>query len=86
MMELLHSKGAELAYSDPHVPSLNWGEDCSLVLTSLALSPEVLAQHDCILIATHHDRFDWGQVKQHARLIVDSRGVYREPAAHVVRA
>jgi UDP-N-acetyl-D-glucosamine dehydrogenase len=86
MMELLHLKGADLAYSDPHVPGLNWGEGRSLTLTSMTLSPEVLAQQDCVLIATHHDRFDWEQIKQHARLIVDSRGVYREPAPHIVRA
>jgi len=39
-----------------------------------------------VLLATDHDRFDYDMIKQHARLIIDSRGKYREPAEHIVKA
>ena len=41
---------------------------------------------DCVLLATDHAKFDYDLIKSHARLIVDSRGVYREPADHIVKA
>ena len=86
MMDLLHRKGALLAYSDPHVPVFPTSEEHPFELVSEPLSPETLARHDCVLVATHHDRFDWDMISQHAGLIVDSRGVYREPASHIVKA
>ena len=55
-------------------------------LQSLDLTPETLAGFDCVVIATNHDAFDYGLVKQHAKLIVDTRGVYLESAPNVVRA
>jgi len=39
-----------------------------------------------VLIATNHDDFDYEMIKANAKLIVDTRGVYREPADHIVRA
>ncbi|WP_295384450.1 hypothetical protein [uncultured Thiodictyon sp.] len=38
------------------------------------------------ILATDHDGFDSDLIKAHARLIVDTRGVYREPAHHIVKA
>jgi UDP-N-acetyl-D-glucosamine dehydrogenase len=86
MMELLHRKGAVLAYSDPHVPVFPTSAEHPYELVSEPLAAETLGQYDCVLVATHHDRFDWEMIGQHAALIVDSRGVYREPATHVVKA
>jgi hypothetical protein len=42
--------------------------------------------YDLVLIATNHDAFDYNLVLENARLIVDTRGVYREPAPNLVRA
>lgn len=39
-----------------------------------------------LVVATNHDGFDYALIKQHAKLIVDTRGVYREASAHIVRA
>ena len=35
---------------------------------------------------TDHDRFDYDLIQRHAPLIVDTRGRYPEPAAHIVKA
>jgi UDP-N-acetyl-D-glucosamine dehydrogenase len=55
-------------------------------LQSTPLTPETIASFDCLLIATDHDAFDYEQIREHARLIVDTRGVYPEPASHIVKA
>ncbi|MBK5965659.1 UDP-N-acetyl-D-glucosamine dehydrogenase [Thiocystis minor] len=86
IMEQLQSKGASVSYSDPHVPKFIKMRKYDFDLASIALTPQTLAAADCILIATDHDRFDYDLIKTHARLIVDTRGVYREPAAHIVKA
>jgi UDP-N-acetyl-D-glucosamine dehydrogenase len=39
-----------------------------------------------VLIATNHDAFDYDMIREHARLVVDTRGVYRESAPNIVRA
>jgi len=55
-------------------------------LESVPLNAETLGQYDLVLLATDHDAFDYELIRRHARLIVDTRGAYREPASNVVRA
>ena len=86
IMELLREKGAEIAYSDPHVPVFPKMRKHRFELASEVLAPEALTGYDCIVVATHHDAFDWSLIKRHAQLIVDTRGVYLEPASNVVKA
>ena len=86
LMELLRQKGALVTYSDPHVPRFPEMRKYRFNLESVSLNPETLATADCVLLATDHNRFDYDSIKAHARLIVDSRGVYREPAPHIVKA
>lgn len=85
IMSLLEEKGAQIAYSDPHVPVFPSKRDYSFDLGSVELSAAHIASYDCILIATDHDAFDYGQLVQHARLIVDTRGRL-QPAENVVSA
>lgn len=86
IMELIQGKGAIVAYSDPHVPVFPKMREYSFKLSSEPLTAENLATFDAVLLATDHDRFDYDMIKQHARLIIDSRGKYREPAEHIVKA
>ena len=86
IMELIQAKGALVAYSDPHVPVFPKMREYCFKLESEPLTAENLATFDAVLLATDHDRFDYGMIKLHARLIIDSRGKYREPAEHIVKA
>jgi UDP-N-acetyl-D-glucosamine dehydrogenase len=86
MMELLEEKGAVISYSDPHVPTFPKMREHHFDLESVELTPEILAQTDCVLLATDHAKFDYELIKAYAALIVDTRGVYREPATHIVKA
>jgi UDP-N-acetyl-D-glucosamine dehydrogenase len=55
-------------------------------LKSVPLTPESIASYDLVLLATNHDAFDYEKIREHARLIVDTRGVYLDPAPNVVKA
>lgn len=86
LMEKLRDLGAEVAYSDPHVPSFPKMREHHFELDSVALTAQSIASYDCVLLATDHDRFDYTLIQAHAQLIVDSRGRYLEPVANVVKA
>ena len=86
IMDLLQDKGAEVAYSDPHVPKFPRKRNYHFDLQSVALTPESIASYDCLVLATDHDGFDYQQLVQHAPLIVDTRGRLGVGRANVVAA
>jgi UDP-N-acetyl-D-glucosamine dehydrogenase len=55
-------------------------------MTSEVLSPAGLAAKDGVVIVTDHSAVDYEMILRHAPLVIDSRGVYRQPAANVVKA
>jgi UDP-N-acetyl-D-glucosamine dehydrogenase len=85
-MEKLRDLGADIAYSDPHIPSFPKMREHHFELSSVPLTPGNLASFDCVLLATDHAKFDYDLIRKHAKLIVDSRGKYLEPARNIVKA
>jgi UDP-N-acetyl-D-glucosamine dehydrogenase len=50
------------------------------------LTAETIGNYDFVLLATNHDAFDYNLIKKHAKLIIDTRGVYLNPSNNVVKA
>jgi len=86
ILERLLERGAEVAYSDPHIPRFPPMRNYHFDMHSQPLTPESLAGYDCCVLVTNHSAFDYALIEAHAPLIVDTRGVYREPAEHIVKA
>jgi UDP-N-acetyl-D-glucosamine dehydrogenase len=86
LMEKLRDLGAEVSYSDPHIPVFPKMREHHFDLSSVNLSKEVLALYDCVLLATDHDEFDYDLIQSAAALIVDSRGRYLNGYTNVVKA
>jgi UDP-N-acetyl-D-glucosamine dehydrogenase len=86
LMERLRDLGAEIAYSDPHIPVFPEMHEHHFDLKSVSLSADSIASYDCILLATDHDKFDYDMIKASGKVVVDSRGRFLEPAAHIVKA
>lgn len=86
LMELLRDKGARVDYSDPHVPAFPAMREHRFALSSVALTPQSIASYDVVLLATAHSAFDYELIRQYARLIVDTRGVFLERLPNVVKA
>ncbi|MBW3598769.1 MAG: nucleotide sugar dehydrogenase [Planctomycetes bacterium] len=79
LMELLQEHGAEVSYNDPHIPRLPAMRSFDVPpLESRPLTPEFLAEQDCILICTDHSAYDWDYVVQHARCVIDTRNAARD--------
>jgi UDP-N-acetyl-D-glucosamine dehydrogenase len=72
VMLLLLKLGAEMTYSDPHVPHLRLdGVELS------ALPEETAAAADCTVIITDHSAFDYQGLVERAPLIVDTRNALK---------
>jgi len=76
LMAKLTKKGAQISYSDPHIPSFPKLRKYKFDLKSVELSPKTISEFDCVLVATDHDKFDWEMIGKNATLIVDTRGKY----------
>tara|TARA_R110001606_G_scaffold222699_1_gene370659 strand:+ start:381 stop:1718 length:1338 start_codon:yes stop_codon:yes gene_type:complete len=74
IMSQLQDKGAKVAYSDPHVPVFPQKRDHYFDLESVVLSADNVARFDCVVLATDHDDVDYEHLKQHAQLVIDTRG------------
>ena len=74
IMTTLEARGARVDYSDPHVPTLDFG---GRRLRSAALTPARLKRYDCVVIATAHSAFSYSQIARYARGIVDTRNALR---------
>ena len=88
LLELLLERGAKVSYHDPHIPNSpkmrSWPK--LPAMDSEELTDERLSRADVVLISTDHSAVDYGRVLERAQLIVDTRGVYREQHANVVKA
>jgi len=78
IMELLQAKGAEVSYSDPHVPFFPAMRTHHFDLHSVEVNALALTQYDCVILATAHNAFDYDLIAQHANLIVDTRGAFKQ--------
>ncbi|EGV35051.1 WblA protein [Neisseria weaveri LMG 5135] len=87
IMDRLHSLGAKVSYSDPHVPVFPYIPGHHYFdLSSEEISAENVAKFDCVVLTTDHDKFDYDLIKQHAKLIIDTRGRFSGKDAKVVKA
>ena len=89
ILSALQSKGADVQYSDPHLPTLPRVRRHSLGLRSVALDAATVGRCDAVLLVTDHADFDYRLVFDHAPLIVDTRNAFAQrglTGPHVERA
>jgi UDP-N-acetyl-D-glucosamine dehydrogenase len=69
----LLSRGALVDYVDPHVDSVSL--DGGVTLRSVELTATDLQARELVVITTAHDSINWELVREHAALVLDTRGV-----------
>ena len=67
LIALLEKAGANVAYHDPHVPSL---VENGLTLESVPLEPTA---YDCVVVVTNHSAIDYDKLVADSKLVVDLR-------------
>ena len=79
---------ADVAYHDPHIPMAprmrSWPD--LPAMSSEPLTAETLRAADAVVLVTDHTGVDYALVREHAKLVIDTRGVFRESFPALVRA
>jgi len=74
LIEILLERGAEISYSDPHIPALPQMRSFNVPsLNSKEPTAEYLASLDCALISTDHTAFDYEFIVNNSKIVVDTR-------------
>jgi UDP-N-acetyl-D-glucosamine dehydrogenase len=71
IIELLHAKGAIVAYNDPYFPTVGHGRHYDLNMANTPL--DNLAQFDAVVIVTDHSAYDYKAIVEQSQLVVDTR-------------
>jgi UDP-N-acetyl-D-glucosamine dehydrogenase len=83
VIHLLREQGADVAYHDPHVPSVMIGR---YRMTGKPYSRDLLRGADAVVVATAHQAFDAADILRHSKLVIDTRNImHGQSAAHLVR-
>jgi len=75
IIELLQKEGAEVSYNDPFFPQVGRGRKYELNMTSTSLSD--LEDFDCVLIVTDHSTYDYKDIVNRSKLVMDTRNATR---------
>src|SRR5579863_182594 len=75
IIELLQKQGAQVSYHDPYFPSVGKGRKYDLQMKCAELKD--LGQYDCVVIVTDHSDYDFRDIVQQAKLVVDTRNATR---------
>lgn len=86
ILDKLIKKGANVDYSDPHIPKFKKKRDYNYNLDSVELTRQTLKSYDAVILATDHDAFDYDLIKNSAQLIIDTRGKFRNENANVIKS
>ena len=80
LIEILEAKGAAVAYHDPYIPVIPPTREHARLAgrESVALVPSAIGCYDAVLVATDHDGVDYASILQHAKVVIDTRGVCRK--------
>ncbi|MGK0184862.1 MAG: UDP-N-acetyl-D-glucosamine dehydrogenase, partial [Verrucomicrobiales bacterium] len=80
LLEMLKARGGEMAYYDPHIPVIgpkrehsHWaGTPCE------EWTEPNIASFDAVIIATNHDKVNYSELGQWAKLIIDTRNAMKD--------
>ena len=73
IMKLLLEKGAQVVYNDPWIPKLEATRKYDFEMSSMTITPEVLAEMDAVIIVTDHSDYNFEEIVEHSNLVIDTR-------------
>jgi len=85
LIDNLMSIGAKVEYCDPYFQTVPSTRKHQFKLTAKPLNSDTLKLADLVLLATDHDDFDYNLIQKEAKLIIDTRGRFKN-SAKVIKA
>lgn len=86
LMEILRKEGYMVSYSDPFIEEFPPMRNHSFDLQSTVLDKNSLSEFDAVILSTDHDNFDYELIRQHSKLLIDTRGVYKDKYINIIKA
>ena len=80
IIHLLGEKGALVAYHDPYIPVIHHEE---LQLNSVENLDQAVIESDCVAIITDHSTYDFQDILEKSKLIVDTRNALKTQGKHI---
>jgi UDP-N-acetyl-D-glucosamine dehydrogenase len=77
LIELFENYGAKVDYNDPYIPVTPKMRRWSINKKSIELTPQNISKYDCIVVSTDHSIYDPLFIEKYAKLIVDTRNMFR---------
>ena len=75
IIEMLRHEGAEVAYNDPFFETVGHGRHYALNMQSTSL--DKISEFDCVLVHTDHSLYDFDEIVEKAKLVIDTRNATR---------
>ena len=76
--EKLINLGANISYHDPFFPFYPSQNKLGISLKCTELSIKNIEIQDCVILLTDHDMFDYEIIEKHSKLIIDTRGIFKD--------
>jgi UDP-N-acetyl-D-glucosamine dehydrogenase len=73
VMALLEGQGAKVDFNDPHVGQISNKRDYPQFVGKKGVSLEKLGDYDLVVILTAHKAYDYGEIVNKAKIVVDTR-------------
>lgn len=86
IIKILGDEEANVSYYDPYVPQFPQMRKYKFDINSIDFTPENIAKFDCVVICTDHDCVDYDMLIENAKLVVDTRGVYKTKMDNLIKA
>lgn len=77
-MKILKRKKIFYDYHDPYFATLRKGRHEINNKKSIILNKKNLAKYDACILLTDHDNIDYRMIAEHSKLIIDTRGKFKE--------
>ena len=82
-MKALENLGANISWHDEFVTDTSYYVSDKNRIRDLNTS---IKEFDAILILTNHDGIDYNYIAENAKLVIDTRGVYKNNLPNIVKA
>lgn len=86
LIDILEKYGAKVDFHDPFIPVIRPSREHGQYAGRKSVDVLKAGEYDVVLVSTNHDGVDYDALLKSAKLIVDSRGVYKAGTEKVIQA
>ena len=86
IMDSLLKMGSAVKYFDPFIPKIPVTRNHNLKMKSIKLKSSELKSFDLVIITTAHHNINYDLILKSAKLILDTRNVFKKKNKKIIRA